>query len=308
MLQTKPVDRPWLLITFLFIYQPFIHLKVVFSSPLSFFKSSLRKPTTFSPTSWTRPSRAILCLPSFSPLPQLCWILISLCSLFPKHRPCVSCCSCLAVGPLKLMLLWDTLCARAAHILLTILALTFLQKSDYLPCRCILRICKSKAGLKLCKAKEVFFPGDQCLWKGLFLLRDLSQIQTKGGWRLLTNADSKCKWADVSEVIGRTKAAFPVRDGWFAEEVGFGAKRARAEEPRGWFLVVFFQRRCWFNTSCCSVLQWDSPVPRAREFTVLSPCLMVCSAMAACALPCQQTWEMLGAAACQSGWKTLLNS
>jgi len=58
--------------------------------------------------------------------------------------------------------------ARAAHILQVILALLFLQKSDYLPCRCILW--KSKAGLK---TMQVFFPGGEYLWKGLFLLRDL---------------------------------------------------------------------------------------------------------------------------------------
>lgn len=50
--------------------------------------------------------------------------------------------------------------------------------------------------------------------------------------------------ADVLEMVGWTKAAFPVREGSFAEEGGFRAKRARAEESRGWFLVVFFQRRC----------------------------------------------------------------
>lgn len=55
------------------------------------------------------------------------------------------------------------------------------------------------------------------------------------------NTDSMCRcFGDM----GWTKAAFPVREGSFAEEGGFRAKRARVEESRGWFLAVFFQRRC----------------------------------------------------------------
>lgn len=49
------------------------------------------------------------------PQPQLCWTLLTLCSLFPKHRLCLSCCSCPAVGLLKLMLLWDTVCKSSPH-------------------------------------------------------------------------------------------------------------------------------------------------------------------------------------------------
>lgn len=113
--------------------------------------------------------------------------------------------------------------------------------------RCGLCVCRSKAELKLCRE------GGECLWKGsscwgrLFLL---AQTQARGDAaypRTLTVC------ADVLESMGWTKAAFPVREGSFAEEVGFRAKRARAEESCGWFLAMFFQRRCWFNTSCCSV-------------------------------------------------------
>lgn len=80
--------------------------------------------------------------------------------------------------------------------------------------------------------------------KGLFLPREALPSVTGTGQGDAAYPRTPTACADVLETMGWTKAAFPVREGSFAEEVGFRAKRARAEEPRGWFLVVFFQRRC----------------------------------------------------------------
>lgn len=82
------------------------------------------------------------------------------------------------------------------------------------------------------------------LVEGLFLLRGALPSGTGTGQGDAAYPRTLTACADVLEGMGWTKAAFPVREGSFAEEVGFRAKRARAKESRGWFLVVFFQRRC----------------------------------------------------------------
>lgn len=60
-----------------------------------------------------------------------------------------------------------------------------------------------------------------------------------------------------------------------------GPKEQEQKSPVGGFLPCFSRGDA---DLILPVVQWDSPVPRAGEFTVLSPCMMVCSAVATRAL------------------------
>lgn len=196
-----------------------------------------------------------------------------------------------------LMLLWDRLFARAAHILQVILALILLQKSDHLLGRCGLCIRRCKAELTLCRSKEESAQ--------LFLLREaLPSVTGTGQWGccLPKNSDSMCRCFGDN---GMDKASISCQRRFLCWGSWFQSQKSKSRRAPWVVFVVFFQRRCWFNASCCSVGFSSSQGRRVHGAEPLHNGVQcnghTCS-------PSQPTWEMLGAAACQSGWKTLPDS
>lgn len=180
MVQIKPVPILWFLTTFLFICQP--------ASEVCF-----QLPSVFSILAWENQLLSVLPpgpdLPEYfslasCPCPSSAGCVFNLVPPAPKHRLGISCCWCPAVRMPGLMLLWDRLFARAAHILWVILALTFLQKSDHLQGGCGLCVCRSKAELK-----------GRVLVKGPFLLREALPCprHRPGGCCPPENTDSMCR-------------------------------------------------------------------------------------------------------------------
>lgn len=94
--------------------------------------------------------------------------LFSLWSLLPGLGLCISCCLCPAVGLLRLMLLWgDAVRLQEQPTFFKLFYhLYFCRNQIICHADVFLCVCKSKAGLKLCRAKKYFLQEESACGTG----------------------------------------------------------------------------------------------------------------------------------------------